>query len=62
MKESTAQGLLSGILSGASPDEKASVQTQGQADHAHGSDNHVDGWGGTKNADGSVSVTKIHGR
>ena len=60
MKESDARGFLEGILSGSKSGDDASVQSQGQADHPHGSDNHVDGWGGKVEDDGSVSVDKLH--
>ena len=60
MKEADGRALLEEILSDAKPGEQATVQSQGQADHPHGEDNHVDGWEGTKEADGSVTVEKGH--
>jgi hypothetical protein len=62
VKEKDGRGFLEGILSDAAPGDKASVQSQGQAEHPHGDDNHVDGWGGTKQEDGSVSIEKLHAK
>jgi hypothetical protein len=56
---------LSEALEGAEPGEQASGQTAGQADHPHSSSSlggaeHVDGWIGTKQEDGSVTFEKEH--
>lgn len=53
-------GFLDNLLSNSPAGSQASVQTKGEVDNPHGSDNHTDGWAGTKNADGSVSVDKMH--
>lgn len=60
MNESDARKQLEDILANEAPGEKATVQSQGQADHPHGPDAHVDGWEGTKQADGSVTIAKSH--
>ncbi len=45
---------------GMSRGETISVQSQGQADHPHGDDNHVDGWAVSRDSDGGYSADKIH--
>jgi hypothetical protein len=39
---------------------QATAQTEGQVDHPHGENSHVDGTIGTKEEDGSVSIEKGH--
>jgi hypothetical protein len=52
--------ISTGKSAGMSRGETISVQSQGQADHPHGSDSHVDGWAVTRGSDGSYSADKIH--
>ena len=59
MRESDAISAAQDL--GLSDGEQVSVQSQGQADNPHGSDDHVDGWSVTRSGD-SYSADKIHGK
>jgi hypothetical protein len=62
MREDDARRQLEEILRNAQPGEEATVQTEGQIEHPHGDgdDEHTDAWSGRKEADGSVTVEKLH--
>jgi hypothetical protein len=60
MREEDAQRELEAILANAAVGESATIQSEGQIEHPHGSDDHTDGWAGTKEADGSVTIEKLH--
>lgn len=60
MREEDARRELEEILRDAEVGERASLQSEGQIDHPHGADDHTDGWAGTKEADGSVTIEKLH--
>ncbi len=61
--DEATRDVVSDALADQPAGSQASGQTQGQADHPHDSasgQGHVDGWEGTKEADGSVSFEKGH--
>jgi hypothetical protein len=60
MREEDARRELEEILTDADPGEEATVQSEGQVEHPHGDDDHVDAWSGRKEEDGSVTVEKLH--
>jgi hypothetical protein len=60
MREEDARRELEEILRNAEPGEEATVQTEGQIEHPHGGDDHTDAWFGRKEADGSVTIEKLH--
>jgi hypothetical protein len=60
MREEDARAQLEEILRDAPVGEEASVQSEGQAAHPHGEDDHVDAWSGRKEADGTITVEKLH--
>lgn len=56
--DEATQEVLEDALEDADPGEQASAQTEGQIENEH--DGHVDGFSGTKEDDGSVTVEKEH--
>ncbi|QNA75391.1 hypothetical protein C8250_029000 [Streptomyces sp. So13.3] len=60
MSPEEAQRQLESILADAEPGEEATVQSAGQIENPHGDDNHTDAWAGIKEADGSVTIEKLH--
>jgi hypothetical protein len=61
MRQDDAKRELEDILRNSAPGEEATVQTEGQIEHPHpGADHDTDAWAGRKEADGSVTVWKLH--
>jgi hypothetical protein len=58
--EEAKEEVLEEALEDQPPGSQAIAQTEGEVDHSHGANSHVDGTIGTKEEDGSVSITKGH--
>jgi hypothetical protein len=56
--DAAAQAAASAAVADGAAGDQAGAQTAGQIEHPHGG--HTDSWAATKNADGSVSVSKSH--
>jgi hypothetical protein len=50
--------VIAEVLADSAPGEQVGAQTQGHIDDPH--DGRVDSWVGTKQEDGSVSISKSH--